>query len=292
MQAFSDESEYLNLKDEQVDEDYVGVLSKQYGYDPKIPFLKMNKADIQGEYNFDFQIEDMVVRPKEIQIQQLNASLQAVGANPLFAQKFLEKYDVSKIVNKIFELNGVDIDEFKKGEGVMISAETENMMFQQGMEVPAPHEKDNHDEHIITQSRLLNELTTGLQIETNKIQQLMQNGQEQIKAMMPPQMSRPMQPGQPSQAPQNPQAMQAMQQKAQEAQQFLQQQLQQADVTLRPLQAMIRNLKLHIQLHDQAINQKNGDKMQNAGIQAPQPQNPQAAASQQVSMQRQAQQVH
>lgn len=271
IQTFSSDEEYLNIKDEVMDDDFVNVLKEKYGYDPKIPFLKMSREDIQGEYNFEFNVEDMIVVPKEIRAQQFTNFLSAVFSNQLLAQRFVEEFDIGKTLKKGAELFGIDLGELKKGGPAQIDEEVENQMFKDGMEVPEPHEKDKDDKHIVSHMRLVNELETQLSQGTSGMSQLQQRIQSTSTNIDPT----------------NPQNIEMAQKMVENGKA----QLQQIVLQLQPLQDIIRKAKIHIQWHD--LNRKrketSGMSLGSGGFQ--QSTQPQPSASQQTGLQSQAQQV-
>lgn len=270
IQAFSSDEEYINIKDEVVDEDFVDVLKKEYGYNPKIPFLRMSKQDIQGEYNFEFSIEDMIVQPKEVQAQQFTNYLSMVFSNPYITQKFIEEFDIAKVLKKGAELSNVDLGELRKGGPVHLSPEQENQMFLNGMEVPEPHAKDNDDEHIISHGRLEMEIEGKLQAGMSEVKQLMMTMQQM-------------------QIQQQNAAMQAQQlgvvQAPPQVPQEIQQQIDAIKMQMEPLENILRKIKLHRQWHDLSRNRKEMGSMQIGGAQQMQGQ---PAASMQAQMQGQA----
>lgn len=279
IQEFSTEEEYINLKDEVLEEDYVDVLKEDYGFNPKIPFLKMSKKDIQGEFNFDFNIEDMISRPKEVQLQQWVNMLSVVGSNPLLMQA-AEEQDISmgKVVEKLFNLSGADIEEVKRGGPQMLSPQKENQMFLNGMEVPEPHRKDNDDEHILAHMPVLKQVEGRLQEGQSVISGL--QAQIQSVTQVSAQSMDPLQ-GSPQVDPMVARAVQELQAKIQET----------AD-NLIPLQNIARKIKLHLQLHDQSQKKKEMKGMMAGSVKMPQqmPQG-QPAASQQTQIQAQAGEV-
>lgn len=275
IQMFSTDEEYLNLKDEVMDEDFVEVLKKQYGYDPKIPFLRMSKKDIQGEYNGVFNLEEMIIQPKEVQAQQFTNFLGMVFSNPLVTQKFVEEFDIAKVLKKGAELNSIDLGELRKGGPVMMSPEQENQMFLNGMEVPEPNAKDHDDEHILSHGRLEKEIEGKLQEGQIQAQQLMMSihqmqSQAQEAAMQAQQM------GMMAQPPQVPPE--------------LQQQIDQIVQQMEPLQNILRKIKLHRQWHDMSRQRKESSGMGGMSPMGQQPQG-QPAASQQAQMQGQARSI-
>lgn len=279
IQAFSDEEEYLNLKDEQIEEDYVDVLKRDYGFNPKIPFLKMKKKDIQGEFNFEFNIEDMISRPKEVQLQQLTNLISVVGTSPLMMQAAEEEdLDFGKVLKEAFDLSGIDINKMKRGGPAMLSVAQENQMFLSGMEVPEPHRKDEDDEHILGHMPVLQQIESQLQAITSQVQQITQQGQS-IAAQAQ------------GFDPADPKA-QALGAQAQQLQAQGQEQVQQLSLQAQQLENLARNLRLHIQNHEQQRQKKDMGSRGGAGGAKGQgmPQG-QPAASMQAQMQGQAQQV-
>jgi hypothetical protein len=259
IQMFSEDEEYINLRNEEMGEDYIEYLKENFDYDPSIPFLRMSKQDIQGEYNFEFNVEEMIERPREVQLQQWINTLQVVGSNPMLMEAANNVgLSMEKVLQKVFELGGLDIDEVKKGGPVQMSAEQENQMFMAGMEVPEPHAKDKNDEHILAHKRPLMEIEQQLQMVQQQVLQMQQQNQAMMTAQDPAMID-------PNVAAQNEQAIQEM--------------ILQAE----PLQDIARRIKLHIQWHDMSRQQK--DKMKMGGGQSgPMPQG-QPAASQQTQIQ-------
>lgn len=224
LQAFSTEEEYINLSDEVLDEDFVDVLKDQYGFNPKIPFLKMSNKDIQGEYNFKFRIEDMIVVPKEVQLQSLINLFNVLSASPPVLQRFMETKDVDKVVEHMFELGGLDIERYSFNKTKMLSAEVENQMFLKGMEVPEPSKKDHDDEHILSHiSRVIKPLEAQLSAVNIQAQQMMQQAQMMVQA----------------------DPMMAEQNKVQ-----TQQQVDEFAAQIQSIEMQIRRTKLHIQAHE------------------------------------------
>ena len=270
IQAFSGDEEYLNIKDEVVDEDFVDVLKKEYGYDPKIPFLRMSKQAIQGEYNFEFSIEDMIVQPKEVQAQQFTNYLSMVFSNPYITQKFIEEFDIAKVLKKGAELSNVDLGELRKSGPVHLSPEQENQMFLNGMEVPEPHAKDPDDEHIISHGRLEKE-----------VEGKIQDGVTQIKGLMAA-----VQRMQTQQQSLSNQAQEiGMSESPPPIPQEIQQQIDAISMQMDPLQNILRKIKIHRQWHDLNRKRKEMGSMQIGGAQQLQGQ---PAASMQSQMQGQA----
>lgn len=227
VQEFDDEFDFIPIVDEDLDEKFKEMLKKENSYNPDIPFLGMSRDDLQGEFNWSHNVEDMIVMPKEVQAAQLSRSMTAVGSNPYFTQKFIEDYDVGKVICKMFELNGVDLEEFKKGGAVQVPAGVENEMFKLGMEVPEPHDKDHDDEHVLVHRSLQKEIDGQLM----QVAQQMSTLQSGVQ-MIPEQMGH------------DPMG-------AQQAMQQAQAQIDQLMMQMEPLEMMLRNVKIHIQNHGQ-----------------------------------------
>jgi hypothetical protein len=281
IQTFGEEEDFINIADVDLEEDFVDVLKEKYGFNPKIPFLKMLKKDIQGEFNFTFQVDDMVSRPKEVQLQQWINLLGMIGQNPvMIAAAEEEEISFGKVLRKVMDLAGADINEVKRSGPAQIPAEVENLMFEQGMEVPEPHNKDDHDDHHLSHIKTIQILEMKLQ----QVMQEMQGAQQEIMGQVQQVMT--------GAQPQTPEEAQALQVQAQQMQEQAQLQIQQIQIQyqqpLERLQMALRNAKLHVQAHDQKQMKKMQSKL--GGGMGQQPQG-QPAPNQQVQMQQQARQV-
>lgn len=240
IQEFDDEMDFYDIANEEFGDDYVEVLKREYGYNPKIPFLGISREQIQGEFNFSFNIEDMIMQPKEVRAAQLARSIQAISSNELLLRKFMEDHDINKVITDMFELNGVDIKKYNKGGPVQLNAVLENEMFRNGMEVPDPHRKDDDDEHLITHGVLRRELEQAISEAQGKIAKL-QGGMQMLPEMMAG----------------NPNAF-AIQQQAQQQIDVVTQQME-------PLEQQLRRLKLHMQDHVQQAMRKEGESEMSGG---------------------------
>lgn len=243
IQTFSSEEDYINLKEETIDDDYVEYLKKEQGFDPDIPFLRMSKKDIQGEYNFEFNIEDMIVRPKEVQLQQWIQLLQVIGSNPALMEAAVQDNDVSmgKVVKKVFDLAGADMNEVKRGGPQPLNPEQENQMFLAGMEVPEPHLKDDDDEHILSHKRAAQEVDAHLEQSKSQVMGI----QQQMGAIQPI-LEQGAQQGMAPQAGAKAQGMMSQ----------LQAQMDDIVQQTEPIQNISRRMKIHIQMHDQNRQEK------------------------------------
>lgn len=225
IQKFDDEEDFYNVANEEFDDDFIEVLKNKYGYNPKIPFLGISKDKIQGEFDFSFNLEDMIMQPKQVRAAQLARSLESVK-DPHILKKLEDKgFDIVEAVIDMFELNGVDMKKYKKGGPVQLTAVMENEMFKKGMEVPEPHPKDDDDEHSITHMPLIRELQGLLQSYQGKIQKL-QAGMQMIPEMMAG----------------DPENGQMIQQRTQQQLDFMMGEIE-------PIEKMLRKVKLHVQAH-------------------------------------------
>jgi len=257
IQTFSEEEEFLNVADMEFGEDFVDYLKNDYGFNPEIPFLRMKREDIQGEYNFKFSIEDMIVRPKEVQAQQFLQFLGLMGNPTMTAAAQEEGISLGKIFVKASELLDVDLEELKEGGPIQIPPLKENMMFKQGMEIPDPHKKDKHDEHMLIHNPVIQEITqSGQQLMQAKQQITMQI--EQIRAAGEGMVV------------------------DHEGEQMAAQKMQEIDQQLQSMQLMLRRVKVHMQHHSQMQNAKSMQGM--GGGQQPNPQAPNPNQSAQVGI--------
>lgn len=234
IQEFDTETNFYNVAKDEFDDDFVEVLKKQYGYNPKLPFLGISRDQIQGEFDLKLNIEDLIMQPKEVRAAQLQRSLQVVGSSEMLLEKFVEEHDIGKVISDLFELNGVNLKKYKKGGPVQLSAMVENEMLRKGLEVPEPHRKDNDDEHVLAHGPLRRELEQAIMALQMKLQKI-QGGMQMIPEMMA---------GDPS--------SQTVFKTAQGQVEMLTQQLEQ-------IQQILRRTKLHMQAHVQQASRKSGE---------------------------------
>jgi hypothetical protein len=236
-QKFGDKVEYIKVADEDLDEDFQKVLEEEYGFDPKLPFLGLPLDRIQDEYDFEIDVEDMIPVPKAAKAAQLDRRMAAIGSNAAFTDKFMTDYDIGKVMEEMFELDGIDLKKFKKGGPVKLGAVMENRMFQIGMEVPAPHESDDHDEHIIIHRSLHKELKSAAQQILSEIQRLQLKIQKTTESA--------------SQLNANPGIIR-------QAIETATAQVDQLTLQLEPIEQMLRQLKIHMQGHNDLIASEEG----------------------------------
>jgi hypothetical protein len=295
LQKYGKEEDYFDLSTEDLNDEFTEQLKEQYGFNQKLPFLKLNRSQYQGEYVYDFNVDDMVMVPKEVQLQQWMQFFGLVTGNE-FAMKEAKKEGISfgKVFKKIAELGGINIDEIKSGGPTQSSAIKENMMFESGMEVPEPHEKDQDDEHILIHGQVaekLNKQIQGLSQALQQIDMIEQQGKElaaieqQKSALVgggenPGQLASPLGQTETPQAPQpNPQI--------EEQKMQMRDQLQQASLVL-------KRVTLHMQAHAERSGESQGSGMPMGGGQSsgqPRQNTPPNGATQAVNMRAQAQQA-
>ncbi len=270
IQSFAPESDFLNLDEESLTEDFVEELKREFGFNPKIPFLNVPKDYIQGEYSYSFNLDDMIVQPKEVQFQQWTNFLQMVLSSPMGMQALEEEgVAFNKIVRKIAELGGVDLEEVKETGPAQISAEKENQMFLNNMEVPEPHKRDDHDEHNISHIRLRKELEGQLQGIQAEIQQKLQSMQQFSAAL-------------------DPNNLQSAQM-AQQAEQQIQAEVDGRAQEIESIQILLRRVSLHMQNHEEMRIKKEGVQAQGpSGLPGGPMTMPQGAQQQQVDIRQQA----
>lgn len=256
IQEFSGEEDFINVEDEDFDDDLVEHLTEEYGFNPKIPFLRIPRDRIQGEWDFEFKMEDMISRPKEVQVQQW---IQIVGlmANPLIMEAAQEEdIALGKVLNKLFELNDLDINEVKHGGPTQIPAIKENLMFEDGKEVPEPHRKDNDAEHNLTHLPTAQKLEQAMQQLMGQKQQYQQLEMAAAQGQVPPEQ------------------MQQVQELGQASQQLDQQLMQ--------LEAMLKRIKIHMQAHDEKSMAKEQKKLRKSAAPMQAAPNPNVSAQAQI----------
>ena len=185
IQTFSEAEEWVKISDIDLEEDFVGVLEKEHGFNPKLPFLHMKKEDYQGQFNFEFKVDDMIQKSPEVEAQQWIQYVSTVA--PLQGVLEKEGVSISKIAIEVAKLMGLNLDKVRETGPAQISAAKEDFMFQQGMEVPEAHDKDIHDEHILSHQKVKAEIETQLQQLAQQIAQftqIVQNGLVQDPAIL------------------------------------------------------------------------------------------------------------
>lgn len=227
----AEEEDFIDLSDEVLGDDFVEWLRKEKGFNPNIPFLHMSKEDIQGEWNFKINIEDMLVVPKETQLQKFNQFLQTIFSNQFALQEFNKNYDLSKVIKKWAELSSIDLDEIKRGGPIMLGSAQENIMFMEGMEVPEPHEKDHDDEHNFSHGLLMQNIQSQIGSIEQPAKQILSEVSKKIQAV---------------QASGDQMLIEQMSQMAEAEKQKAIAMMQQAE----PLKEILRKIQVHMSFHE------------------------------------------
>lgn len=111
--------------------------------------FEFDKRDIQGEYIFDFDVDNMTAY-NEAQLNNINNLLNTFGNNPFFAP-LVSRLDPYKAGKKLFSLVKLNYEEMSR-EGVPeethISPEQENEIVANGQLMPRPKEGENYEHHI------------------------------------------------------------------------------------------------------------------------------------------------
>jgi uncharacterized protein (DUF2164 family) len=178
-------------------------------------FVEFTKDDITGEYDFDFDIQDMRF-VSQAKTQQMINLVNVFGAHatviPQF-KNFLNSLDAVKFGREIFKGMDVNIDNFLKKPGlrhIEMDPAFENDLAMKGRRVPDPNPTEDHAAHLamhafvaqetqndeLIRHMQMHEFFKGIEEGTIDINQIVQLQQAAIQ---------PQQPGQPGQAPQAPQ---------------------------------------------------------------------------------------
>lgn len=160
---FDDAGDVLNVASEVEDDGFVQYVRKNFDPDfsPEVPFLMANRKAWQGDYNFNFEIEEMVERPKAVQIQQLMNTITQLYQIPTLAPVVNEAMDAKHVVRKIFELQGMFPEHLKRQSLTpLIPPDLENDMADRGIEIPPPNKMDDHMRHIFQHMSLTKEMTS------------------------------------------------------------------------------------------------------------------------------------
>jgi len=133
-------------------------------------FIEYTKEDIQGEYQFDFDIDTMRAM-QETQAQQLINGLNIIASHPGL-QPILQSLDPLKIGTELFKKLGMNIEAFQRkdieretfidpNKENLIALEPQNPKVQKykGI-IPDPKQGENQDEHLLVH-------TEGFEIHNN-----------------------------------------------------------------------------------------------------------------------------
>jgi len=165
IRAHDDAATVLDVSDYKEDDGFMDFLQKNFDFDGSVGFLEVDKTAWQGQYNFDFEVEEMLDRPKAVQVQQRLATWQSLSKIPQFMAVLDDEADARYVLNDILMLQGMRLESLSKPAAKpMLPAEFENMLAdgsigEEGpVEIPPPNEKDLDDYHLVTHGTLREEL--------------------------------------------------------------------------------------------------------------------------------------
>ncbi len=121
--------------------------------DTGIDFMKWTKDDIQGEYDFDIDIQSMKFM-NQSRVQQLINALNVMASHPEL-QPILKGLDTDKLAKEIFKQLDLNIEVYKKQPEVAhleFDPEAENNLARMGKTLPDPKPLEDHDAHIASHS--------------------------------------------------------------------------------------------------------------------------------------------
>lgn len=158
------DSTTVSLEDYANDDEFMKWVQKEYkDFNPDKPYLDINRESYQGDYLHDFEIEEMIDKPKAVQVQQLINTGVQLGGIPFLARAFLEAIDPQEYVQTILELQGLHTQKIKKHNPMSeIPPELENQLAEDGINIPPPNKKDNHARHIFMHLSLIKEMQSKL----------------------------------------------------------------------------------------------------------------------------------
>lgn len=164
IRANDDSKTVLNVSGKMDDDDFIEFLKKEFkDFNPEVPFLEVDKQSWQGDYNFNFELEEMLERPKAVQIQQLLNTVNQLSTHPIFLEAHAKVMDPAHVIRKAYELQGMKVEDLKKQKLTPeIPDDMENEMAERGVQIPDPHEKNNHPQHIFKHLALVREMQAKL----------------------------------------------------------------------------------------------------------------------------------
>lgn len=167
-------------------------------------YVKYTKEDLQGEYQFDFDV-DTISAGHQTQVQELINALNILAAHPSLAP-ILSTMDPMKLGREIFKKMNMNIEAFQSKpieETVFIDAEKENLVVlnpehpsvekYKGI-IPDPKENENHDEHIEKHFALRDDLKAKGQSSEELDRHLLLHGRFKDKEAQSGNPAMPMQP--------------------------------------------------------------------------------------------------
>jgi hypothetical protein len=111
--------------------------------------FEFDKRDIQGEYIFNFDVDNMTAY-NEAQLNNINNLLMTFSGNPFFAP-ILARLDPFKAGKKMFSLVKLNYEELSRegiAEEIHMSPEQENEIAASGQLMPRPKDGEHYDYHI------------------------------------------------------------------------------------------------------------------------------------------------
>lgn len=131
-------------------------------------FIEYSKEEIQGEYQFDFDIEELRAS-NQSEVQQIINALNVVAAHPLLAT-VLQTMDPLKLAKDIFKKMGMNLEQYQIreiSEVTFVSPDKENLIAldptnpiikQFGGIMPQPKPGEDHPAHMLEHMKAIMEL--------------------------------------------------------------------------------------------------------------------------------------
>lgn len=111
--------------------------------------ITYDKSDIQGDWQFDFDVETLKASDQSM-LTNINNIITTFASNPVL-QPVIHTLDPMKVGTKIFKKAGLNIEEFQTQAietMVFVPAKEENKMARRGDPMPAPKRGEPHDQHL------------------------------------------------------------------------------------------------------------------------------------------------
>lgn len=121
--------------------------------------FKWDKTDIQGDFVYDFEIDDMRYM-NEAQMNALNNSMNILGAHEIY-KPIIQTMDPFKLGRTIFKLMGLNIEAFQTEEpenAIITSPSRENEIALSGDPMPAPKKGEDHKGHLESHESLVQDI--------------------------------------------------------------------------------------------------------------------------------------
>jgi hypothetical protein len=132
------------LMQERFDEDRWAYLEGEPGR-----YVKYSKDDIQGDFEFDFDMDSLKF-VSEAQVQQLINALNIMASQPIL-QPMLSTLDPVKTAKQILKWMGLNIESIQRGDSEITkyyTPEAENDMALKMEAIPDPKPNEDQDEHL------------------------------------------------------------------------------------------------------------------------------------------------